>query len=234
MFLKTSLLYPKSFLLKFKALMHKHAGRTLEDFSYQHVEDEELDSSFHLHFYKLMGILAIAAGTTLLLRRLGMKHLAPKVSPKDRKEALTLRKALKSTHTAQQKSLWEDIRRSQEEKDSLTNNISTSLLNESPGKTSFGPMEFVSTLLFSKKAGILEAKSKWLSMQMNKYESSLNHNQLVIYKNLYETEMRILGKVRILKAVLFVGIPIIMLHIVGATQANNLSAWDKAMDKKFK
>ena len=143
-------------------------------------------------------------------------------------EAKKLRKALESTHTPSQANIWEDIVRSQKEVDSLTSIVSRSILNET-NSPYFTTSNLFSNIFFSKKSGIIKAKSKWISIQLRKYEESLDPNQLTIYKNLYETEMGIIAKANLIKSILNVGIPFIIFHIVSKNKEKDIKEWEKAI-----
>lgn len=223
--MNTDLLKPGLFM-KLKALLVP----TLASFLKKDSDGKQLFD--YTYPRKILGALVIAGGLSIILKKAGTKYLPSKINKQDIKDSDKFRKTLIKTHTPSQQKLWNEINRSQQEISSLTSTIKMSLWNETSSKsTSFDPTEFISTLFLSKKARQLQVKSKWLDLQLTSYETSLNHNQMVLYKNLFETEAKMMSKMKILKTVLSIGLPFLLFHIIGFTQRENLNKWEQELEK---
>lgn len=220
---------PKAFVIKARSLFAKHTREITEMVNGNNSlsEDDDLFS----HQRRIIFTLLVASGSIIILNRLGLKYLIPKVRAKDRKDALKLKKALIQTHTPEQKHLWEEIERSQKSPDSLTAIVKESFKERALEKNIIKKLTVVMDLILSDKSAKIHSSSKWLNMQIDKYEKSLNHNQIVIYKNLFETEFKILHKVKVVKVLLYVGLPIIIYNLVALTKAKDLREWESSLEK---
>jgi hypothetical protein len=219
MSITTKSLENRTFVTKIRGLV----SRTLLK---EKTDTSKDDSSKHMN--RVLSAIIISGGASWIISRYGSKIVGKAIVKKEREESTKLKEALMATHTSRQKSLWEEIKRSQDEIDSIKNIIVTSVFNEGKG-SSFSFNDLIATLFLSKKKSNLDSQSKWLSIQLRKYEDSLNSNQLTIYKNLFETEYRILAKLNLIKAIMYVGIPILAYHLLAWNQKDNIKAWEKAL-----
>jgi hypothetical protein len=185
-------------------------------------------------FIKVMSTFIIAGGLYAILVKLGLKGATNKINSSLIKDADKYRNALNETHSTKQQRLWDDIRKSQENTDSLIGLVKNSPLNASQSTTNFSYLDIFNVITNSARSRKIQANSKWLSIQLRNYEMSLNHNQLILYKNLYETELKIASKSTIIKSLAYVGIPYILFYMVGKSQAGNIDKWEMAIDNSLK
>jgi len=217
------------FLMKLKSLFSKTIGlhlyrlKDIKDNGSTIVETEKVNKAAG----KVIGILVISGVSYYFASKYALKKIPPIMNKKLIGERDTIHGALMGSHSKEQQHLWDEIKRVSLERDSLSSSIESSLFNE--GDSGLSPFKFIATIFLSKKDRLLKGKSKWLQIQTNKYEASLNSNQLVLYKNLYETDLKILSRTGILKTVLYVGVPLLVLPFLAKGMENKLESWESAI-----
>jgi hypothetical protein len=231
--LTTKLLEP-DFLIKFKALMFSQFDKFKANYK-KHYDDPEKnpimtesDAEGFTYFKKIFSLIIISGGATWFISKFGVKFLTPKVTKKEVEESDKLRRALIATHTPVQRKLWEEIQRSQKDKDSILSLMIDSIFNES-NSSRVKYTDLISTIFLSKKSREIQSATKWINIQVRKYEDSLSHNQLVIYKNLYETDLKIASKANIVKSIFYIGVPILIYRLLAFGVSKDMKAWEKAI-----
>lgn len=218
-----------NFLMKLKALVsaslrvHKFRLKDIKDNGRTYVETDRINNAGK----KVIGIVVISGVAYAFAAKYAVKKLSPIINKKIQEERNSFLEALKASHSKEQQHLWDEIKRVSLERDSISTSMETSLFNE--GGSGLSPFKFIATIFLSKKDRLLKSKSKWLQMQTDRYEASLNSNQLILYKNLYETDLKILSRTGILKSILYVGVPLLALPFLAKGLENDLKAWENAI-----
>jgi len=180
---------------------------------------------------KILGRILLGGGITVLLSVLAKKRIHIKVNKVKLKELDLLTSALKSSHTKEQKRMWDDIERitSESNKDLNLWRSVFSLQDDNGDYKKLQITNIIGVIIASKTEGKIRAKSKWVDIQTRKYEDSLNKNQTIIYKNIFETQYNILASDKILTSILSVGVPILVMQIIGLKHSKDIKAWEREL-----
>lgn len=211
-----------SFLNKILALTQRHLNKRSKD---------NLDEGFikeDSYLKKFLGRLIVGGGLSILVNTLFKKKLFNVANKKKLKELELLKKALVQTHSDKQKQLWEEISRaSSDSNKELDKFINSSLVGEDGKKSPINIKNFIGIIISGKKEGKLNAKSKWIDMKTRQYEDSLDANQSVIYKNIFETQYDIIAKDKLLTSLLSYGVPFLVLSLMSIGTEEKIKEWEK-------
>lgn len=188
--------------------------------------------------YKMVAKAVFFGGAIELANLLAKNKIYVKLNKAKLDELDLLNKALKATHSKKQQDLWDEIERSVTSRDSILSKLSNRTLQGADGsRKEIDPGSTVGLINALTKGDVeakLKSKEKWEAMKISQYEASLNRNQTLIYKNIFETEFDLMSSSKKLTAVLQYAIPQLASAVLERTNLTDLTAWENLLgDGKY-
>lgn len=184
-------------------------------------------------YSKVFKLLIFTAGPTLALSYLLGNKLPAKLNKNKTDKIIKFKKALLDSHSPEQGELWNDISKTRDSVQSsmgigtwksLTTNIGGEISRDNT----------LDHILRGRSTTNIKKLQKWLQIQLTKYESSLDSNQMTLYKTIFELEMDSLRVTGLWKSLAYYGIPLLATKFFFSQASPYLEKWNKIVEEQLK